>query len=91
MEYGPDDKEKAEMEPEVKEIPAPAATPPVAAPAPPPAPAQAVPPPIIKATAKTAKPTKKALIKKGAKKAAPDITFRWRPLSPGKQPPGRQR
>jgi len=32
MEYGPDDKEKEEMEPEVKEIPAPAATPPVAAP-----------------------------------------------------------
>jgi hypothetical protein len=32
MEYGPDDKEKEEMEPEVKEIPAPTATPPVAAP-----------------------------------------------------------
>jgi hypothetical protein len=32
MEYGPDDKEKEAMEPEVKEIPAPAATPPVAAP-----------------------------------------------------------
>ena len=31
MEYGPDDKEKEEMEPEVKVIPTPAATPPVAA------------------------------------------------------------
>jgi hypothetical protein len=71
MEYGPDDKEKEEMEPEVKEIPAPAA-PPVAAPAStlPPVPAPAVAPPVTKATAKPAKPTKKALVKKGAKKAA---------------------
>jgi len=73
MEYGPDDKEKEEMEPEVKEIPAPAATPPVAAPAsaPPPVPAPAAAPPVTKPTAKPAKPTKKALVKKGAKKAAP--------------------
>src|SRR6266852_5149561 len=73
MEYGADDKEKEEMEPEVKEIPAPAATPPVAAPAsaPPLVPAPAAAPPVTKATAKPAKPTKKALVTKGAKKASP--------------------
>src|SRR6266852_2749037 len=64
---------KTKMEPEVKEIPASAVTLPVAAPtpAPPPVPAPAAAPPVTKATAKQAKPTKKVLVKKGAKKAAP--------------------